>query len=203
MKYSLSKRAYSKLILHSYRYPHAAVNGVLVGKLSEGGASGKQVLVSDALPLFHGDGNINQEAMAHVALSQMDAYCKTHQLSIVGYYHGHESATNTSLSGNSVVEKYADKIRDNFDHACVLIINPAKFGGKTDEDMAVNAFVKTDGKWTLLHSEGSILMQFEDPGSVGYVDTLLKFNTHLKVIDFGDHLDDILKNWLNPHLLKT
>ena len=50
MKYHISPRAYAKILLHASKYPHKAVNGVLLGDetLQDG-----EVYVLDAVPLFH------------------------------------------------------------------------------------------------------------------------------------------------------
>ena len=50
MKLRLSPRAYAKMLLHVSKYPHKAVNGVLLGDetLQDG-----ELYVLDAVPLFH------------------------------------------------------------------------------------------------------------------------------------------------------
>ena len=50
MKLRLSPRAYAKILLHTSKYPHKAVNGVLLGdeNLQDG-----EIYVLDAIPLFH------------------------------------------------------------------------------------------------------------------------------------------------------
>lgn len=50
MKFNLSSRSYAKILLHASKYPHKAVNGVLLGgETVEDG----EVYVLDAVPLFH------------------------------------------------------------------------------------------------------------------------------------------------------
>ena len=46
----MSPRAYAKILLHTSKYPHKAVNGVLLGdeNLQDG-----EIYVEDAIPLFH------------------------------------------------------------------------------------------------------------------------------------------------------
>ena len=50
MKLRVSPRAYAKILLHTSKYPHKAVNGVLLGgeNLEDG-----EIYVLDAIPLFH------------------------------------------------------------------------------------------------------------------------------------------------------
>ena len=50
MKIQVSPRAYAKILLHTSKYPHKAVNGVLVG---EENLKGGEIYASDAIPLFH------------------------------------------------------------------------------------------------------------------------------------------------------
>lgn len=44
--YKFSERAYAKMILHAAKYPHLAVNGVLLASKAEG-------KIVDAIPMFH------------------------------------------------------------------------------------------------------------------------------------------------------
>jgi len=51
LKYEISQNAYIKLVLHSLRHKTAAVNGVLVGRISP--KDDGVVEISDSVPLFH------------------------------------------------------------------------------------------------------------------------------------------------------
>ena len=51
LKYEISQNAYIKLVLHSLRHKTAAVNGVLVGRISPKDEG--VVEISDSVPLFH------------------------------------------------------------------------------------------------------------------------------------------------------
>lgn len=62
----LSKLAYSKIILHAFKYPHTSVNGVL---LANEGSSNHSVKYVDAIPLFHH--NLGLAPMLEVALMQV------------------------------------------------------------------------------------------------------------------------------------
>jgi len=52
MKYIIESVAYEKIILHSFKYPSQSVTGVLLGKKNE---DEKVQLITDAIPLFHGN----------------------------------------------------------------------------------------------------------------------------------------------------
>lgn len=62
----INAKAYCKLILHAVKYPHCAVNGVLLAKCS---AKNKEIEFVDAVPLFHLA--LNLTPMAEVALTQV------------------------------------------------------------------------------------------------------------------------------------
>lgn len=68
--YNISSRAYTKMILHAAKYPHCAVNGVLLSSGKEGaGSSRSSVHIDDVIPLFHQC--LNVSPMAEVALVQV------------------------------------------------------------------------------------------------------------------------------------
>jgi hypothetical protein len=52
-QYMLGRSAIIKLVLHAAKFPHTAVNGVLLGSVSGGSAGEQQVDIVDAVPLFH------------------------------------------------------------------------------------------------------------------------------------------------------
>lgn len=61
-----SPRAYTKMILHASKYPHLAVNGVLLASKEK---SGKGLQIVDTIPLFHQC--LYVTPMAEVALVQV------------------------------------------------------------------------------------------------------------------------------------
>lgn len=65
---SVSTRAYCKLILHAAKYPHRAVNGVLLAEKNKG-KEPKSVKFVDAIPLFHL--TLGLAPMLEVALTQV------------------------------------------------------------------------------------------------------------------------------------
>lgn len=62
----ISARAYVKMCLHAARYPHAAVNGLL---LAPAPRSGECLCLTDCVPLFHS--HLALSVMLEVALNQV------------------------------------------------------------------------------------------------------------------------------------
>ena len=62
----ISARAYVKMSLHAARYPHAAVNGLL---LAPAPRSGECLCLADCVPLFHS--HLALSVMLEVALNQV------------------------------------------------------------------------------------------------------------------------------------
>lgn len=66
MPFVLSPKAYAKLVAHCCKYPHAAVNGVLIGSVNK---KDNSVNIQDAIPLFHL--YLSLSPMLEVALTQV------------------------------------------------------------------------------------------------------------------------------------
>ena len=66
MKFTVSVKAYSKILLHACKYPHKAVNGILI---SGSVGSPNEVVIVDAIPLFHQC--LGLAPMLEVALAQV------------------------------------------------------------------------------------------------------------------------------------
>ncbi|XP_045425938.1 ER membrane protein complex subunit 9 isoform X2 [Lemur catta] len=88
----ISARAYVKMCLHAARYPHAAVNGLL---LAPAPRSGECLCLTDCVPLFHSQ--LALSVMLEVALNQVDVWGTQAGLVVAGYYHA-----NAALGDQSV-----------------------------------------------------------------------------------------------------
>lgn len=64
--YSVSLKAYAKMILHCCKYRHLAVNGVVIGSISK---ETQTVQIQDAIPLFHS--GIGLAPMLEISLTQV------------------------------------------------------------------------------------------------------------------------------------
>ena len=69
-----SARAYCKMMLHAAKYPHCAINGVLLAEeqKSKEDKKGRGLFICDAIPLFHHC--LHVTPMAEVALTQVCNY---------------------------------------------------------------------------------------------------------------------------------
>lgn len=82
----VSPLGFTKILLHASKYPHAAINGILLGEVSSDG----KTTVSDCIPLFHAC--LTLTPMLEVALYQIEAYSQSKGLKICGYYQANENA---------------------------------------------------------------------------------------------------------------
>ena len=64
--YSMTLKAYGKIIMHCCKYPHMTVNGVVIGSISK---ETQSVQIQDAIPLFHS--GIGLAPMLEIALTQV------------------------------------------------------------------------------------------------------------------------------------
>lgn len=64
--------AYAKIILHAAKYPHCAVNGVLLADANRirDGAKNQDLSIVDSIPLFHHSHYLSP--MAEIALTQVN-----------------------------------------------------------------------------------------------------------------------------------
>lgn len=115
--FQVSSVAYVKMLLHAAKYPHNAVNGVL---LAEKEQSGKTWKIVDAIPLFHI--SLYLSPMAEIAMVHVDEVATARNLKVVGYYCAHENLNNNGIDGVPGV-KVADKIAEHFPNACLMVVS--------------------------------------------------------------------------------
>ena len=69
---NFSPNAYCKIMMHSAKYPHCAINGILLAEDTSDEEKVKSVTYVDAVPLFHIC--LNVTPMAEIALSQVGGF---------------------------------------------------------------------------------------------------------------------------------
>ncbi|XP_070617962.1 ER membrane protein complex subunit 8 [Erythrolamprus reginae] len=124
----LSTQAYCKMVLHGAKYPHCAVNGLLVAEKQppagqrsrerEPAAPPAHTLLVDCIPLFHG--SLALAPMLEVALSLIDSWCRENSYVIAGYYQANERMKDASP--NLLAEKVASRIAENFNDTALIMV---------------------------------------------------------------------------------
>ncbi|XP_017003077.2 ER membrane protein complex subunit 8/9 homolog [Drosophila takahashii] len=189
--YKISERAYTKLIFHAAKYPHQAVNGLL---LAEKTSKGSLVEIVDAIPLFHQC--LHVTPMAEVALMQIDAYAEREGLVIGGYYTAPENFYDNQVD-KTPAAKIADKIQENFKNACFAVVDNKLMTLQHDR-AAVQVYScagDSGSRWTKAKYTLSQSSQ-----TLEGVSLLLKRGAMRDLVDFDNHLDNPENDWTNDFL---
>ncbi|CAL7946032.1 unnamed protein product [Xylocopa violacea] len=194
---SFSSRAYCKIILHAAKYPHCAINGLLLAKQkSKSDSKNVELRIEDAIPLFHIC--LHVSPMAEIALTMVDQYAMNKGLVLAGYYLANENIND--LSTDKPAHKIADKIAENYGNAILVVVDNKEITlGMSSNPLRVSQFM--DGKWKLK----DIIDVSYDKG-VLHTDamySLLQAEQYRNLIDFDNHLDDISLDWQNRKLNKV
>ena len=187
--FRLSARAFSKILLHAVKYPHCSVNGVFLRKLDVD-KNEKVVQIVDAIPLFHI--SLTLSPMVEVALSQIEAYCKSKGLHMCGYYHAHEHLE--SKTPNLVAIKIAERIQEQCKDFCLIMVNNEKLSLQCDQQ-CLQVYRFQEGKWKDTGNKVDIEEEAEPIAA-----SLMHTKMFLSIVDFDNHLDDIAKDWTNMHI---
>ncbi|KAG8224459.1 hypothetical protein J437_LFUL003182 [Ladona fulva] len=191
-----SARAYCKIILHVAKYPHAAVNGILLAEETKNkdGPKVKDLNIVDAVPLFHQC--LHVSPMAEIALTQLDHLSASSGRVVAGYYLANENLNDLSIDKPG--HRVADKIAEFFPSACLVVVDNRRLS----LDMKKSALIVSqfsDGKWK--NKERSSI-SLEGPSGVlqETAATLLQHNNQDMIVDFDNHLDDVSLDWMNPEV---
>ncbi|KAG0496852.1 hypothetical protein HPP92_001369 [Vanilla planifolia] len=202
-RYQILQSAYIKLVLHALKHRTSAVNGLLLGRLSEdGGGGAPTVQISDAVPLSHSQ--IGILPYLELALIQVEEHFGAEGLAVVGYYHANERFNDTELGG--AAKKIGDHIFRYFPQAALLLLDNKRLvelpKGK-DRDPVVKLFTRDSSRtWRSPGPEGSTQLTTKEPSANVLLLDYISNERWNDVVDFDDHLDDISKDWLNPNLFK-
>mmetsp|Transcript_37119 Transcript_37119/g.51518 ORF Transcript_37119/g.51518 Transcript_37119/m.51518 type:complete len:198 (-) Transcript_37119:169-762(-) len=192
--YELGQTAYCKLILHAIKHPSSAVHGVLLGTILQDGTFD----IIDAVPLFHGQ--LALAALLEAALCQVEHHFEEHGLKIVGYYHANERSTENDFS--PVARKISDKIFAIAPNACALLVDNERLSRMLDQhpQVALKMFTRSGQRWKTEESDS--VLKLKKPSALSLVADFVRESRHSKLFDFGEHLEDPSRDWLNPRIME-
>uniref|UniRef100_A0A1B6C1U2 MPN domain-containing protein n=1 Tax=Clastoptera arizonana TaxID=38151 RepID=A0A1B6C1U2_9HEMI len=186
-------RAYCKMILHATKYPHCAINGVLLAESSKSTDSKKtkDVVFVDAIPLFHLC--LHVSPMAEIALTQIDQMANSEGLMIAGYYLANENIRDLSI--DKPATRIADKIAETFSSACLVLIDNQRLSlTMVEPALQVSQFV--DVKWKVIDKSSWAI----DDETLDTTSALIERHTYESLVDFDNHLDNISLDWRNTSI---
>ncbi|XP_057319180.1 ER membrane protein complex subunit 8/9 homolog [Microplitis mediator] len=195
-KISISPRACSKIILHAAKYPHCAINGLLLAKQkNKNDSKPADLLIQDAIPLFHQC--LHVSPMAEIALTMVDQFAEQNGMVIAGYYLANELVND--MSTDKPAHRIADKIAENFNNALLVVIDNKELTFNMNS-VPFKISQYADGKWKV-KDKADILNESGD-AVIETISILLKEERYQNLIDFDNHLDNISLDWQNNELNK-
>ncbi|KAK2586282.1 hypothetical protein KPH14_001537 [Odynerus spinipes] len=192
-----SPRAYCKIILHAAKYPHCAINGLLLAR-QKNRSDGKpsELRIEDAIPLFHIC--LHVSPMAEIALTLVDQLATSKGLILAGYYLANENIND--LSTDRPAHRIADKIAENCSSALLVVIDNKEVTlNMTSSPLRISQYV--DGKWKLKDKANIFYEGGVAPTDALY--SLLEGEQYRNLVDFDNHLDNIALDWQNQKLNKV
>uniref|UniRef100_A0AC11DGF8 ER membrane protein complex subunit 9 n=1 Tax=Ovis aries TaxID=9940 RepID=A0AC11DGF8_SHEEP len=212
----ISARAYVKMSLHAARYPHAAVNGLL---LAPAPRSGECLCLTDCVPLFHS--HLALSVMLEVALNQVDVWGAQAGLVVAGYYHANAAVDDQSW----IIRNWYPSLTCPQLSSWRTMVSAGSPRTRTCEcpSPSTSSWKPTapEPPLLLVLSQGSfsrpnlapLSAEFDCHGGYYFrvmwrdweesrqmVGALLEGRAHQHLVDFDCHLDDIREDWTNQQL---
>ncbi|XP_075996373.1 ER membrane protein complex subunit 8 [Genypterus blacodes] len=192
----LSTQAYCKMLLHAAKYPHCAVNGLLVAEKKKDRKRDAPLLCVDCVPLFHG--TLALAPMLEAALTLIDTWCKQHHYIISAYYQANEHSKD--LRPNQVAEKVAARISENFSEAAIVMVDNSRLSISCFEPIVL-IYDHHDNKWRGRDGNYECFEDWHEAQKI--TSALLEGRSYEQLIDFDNHLDDLRNDWTNPVINKS
>ena len=185
----ISSVALVKLQLHLAKYPHCAVNGLLLA-CKQKLADERLLSFVDVIPLFHHC--LQLTPMLEIALTNVDSHCTNNQLFIAGYYEAPEQL-NAKVEPSPFSLKIAEKIKSNSSECRLVIIDNRKI--PTLDSLNFYSPEAGGKKWSRTTDEITC-----DKNAEEALRDLLQRKAYRELVDFDNHLSDISLHWLNQPL---
>ncbi|TKS70075.1 ER membrane protein complex subunit 8 [Collichthys lucidus] len=193
MPIQLTSQAYCKMLLHAAKYPHCAVNGLLVAeknKEKKRDSHSEPVLCVDCVPLFHGT----------LALAPMlgSSFNSENNYVIAGYYQANERTKDSRP--NQVAEKVAARITENFSEAAIVMVDNSRLTISCFEPIVL-IYDHHENKWKSREVTPDCFEDWNEAQKI--TSALLDGRSYENLIDFDNHLDDLRNDWTNPVINKS
>lgn len=133
-------------------------------------------------------------------LAQIDEYCTTTQLSIVGYYHANERRADNEIG--HVARKIGERLQARFNSAIIAIVDNNALGAAAPVGTkpALTAHALTGNVWTALASDAVKLAGAD--AALAALGAMVAAGKQHAVNDFDSHLDDVSQPWLDQKLAR-
>ncbi|CAH2237543.1 ER membrane protein complex subunit 8/9 homolog [Pararge aegeria] len=189
---SLETSAYAKIILHAAKYPHCAVNGVLLadGSKVKSGNKNQELDIVDSIPLFHHSHYVSP--MAEIALTQIELQAQSDNRVIAGYYAACENFRDNTVE-KCPGQKIAEKIVEYFPSAVFIVVDNKRMVQHLDTP-AIKIHKYSEGKWK---PKDANKVLFQTPYVLETVSHLLQRRVQKDLVDFDNYLDDSTQDWSN------
>ncbi|CAE6389012.1 unnamed protein product [Rhizoctonia solani] len=182
-KFQLSHKAYTKLIIHAAKYPHAPVNGVLLGK-----ASGEPIVVDDAVPLLHQWTNLSP--MMEIGLDLARTHAESTGMKLLGYYQATQRLDDDE-GLSAVGQKITANLREGFKDAFALVIDSASIASTTTPPLI--PYTSSN----LTRTSFSPTFSLAESDSVERALAFVRKDSACSTFgDFDNHLEDVSVDWL-------
>jgi len=191
---TISVQAHCKILLHAAKYPHCAVNGILLAEDNKG-KENKIIKYVDCIPLFHV--NLGLSPMLEISLLQIETYCKNNGLAIGGYYQANENLLDNKL--NHIARTIGKKIQENFSDAYLLLVDNRKVSTQSVLQ-PYDIYRHKETGWSHVEKKETKEKTEDDEMKERCFFHLLHSGVHRELIDFDNHLNDVRNDWRNLEL---
>ncbi|XP_053558330.1 ER membrane protein complex subunit 9 [Bombina bombina] len=185
----LCTRMYVKMCLHATRYPHCAVNGVLLGRRGDG-----CVTLCDCVPIGHLF--LPLSLSLEVALMQIDSWSASQGLYIAGYYQANSGLRDTSPSCAAL--RTASLISEYQEDTVLIMMNNERMTLNPGLPPLIVLHQNSSKQW--VPKEKTLIMWGHWEETQRITRQLLEAKAYQQLVDFDTHLDDIRADWTNQEL---
>ncbi|KAI0312662.1 hypothetical protein OF83DRAFT_1066832 [Amylostereum chailletii] len=184
--YALTDLAYTKMVAHALKHPHARVNGVLLGS-----AKGKEVEIVDTIPLLHHWTSLSP--MMEIGLEMAKGHAEGRGLAVVGYYTASEYIEADSATLGHVGERIVERLRNDFADALAVVIDGENLGKQGQA--ALIPYTSTSPT-SSFHTAPTSLLKLSNTIPDRALDLARTAEILPNFGDFDDHLEDVTIDWL-------
>lgn len=181
-----SAQAFSKMVMHTMKYPHSICSGLLLSPKPETDGEDKTRII-EAIPISHASHCLAPNI--EIAFNSVSIFAQEQELVISGYYQ--TDRYNDSTCPDNFSQRVTEKICETYPNAVLCFVS---FEGLLAQSL-LDPHLLIDGKWRRKPPHS---FRIEcDPEIIAENILYSKERLYRKIVDFDDHFNNISLDWTN------
>lgn len=184
-----SSLAFSKILMHAMKYPHAVCSGLLLSPKSDSDSEedANTMRITDIVPISHASHCLTPNI--EIAYNSVNAFAQDSDLVISGFYQ--TDRYNETNAPDKFSQCITDKLSESYKNAVLCFVSI----DKTLTQSVLDPHQLVDGRWK--RKPANTIKIENEPKLIADHVLYTKEKLYRNIVDFDEHFNNISLDWTN------